>query len=975
MGTKIQSKTYFSRHNSMKDSNDNEANGMFALFHEDKTLKNGRLYDSSLTQQARKLGYEMEKVRQMIMKHEAIFRHQLHELHRLYQTQRDMMNEIKSRELLKHQMPAQTLQSSVFLSHLPSEDAEKTRHISNSPVTDSILIRLSKSQIDSIQHNGIMKDCESPTPKCNTFQRKVVDLEMPADVYMNNEGKRLEKRFCGVRGVEKCSPKRNHEVPHIRDVNLSLDSAFKTDYNGDSLRANLNPKRTHDLADLNEPVEVEETSVSSSVDDLDNITYLEEVVQTRDVSANANLQFHFISKELSQSPITGRVERSCLNNRHLVSGWHTKEKLANNFKTGETRCNNHSSPGDVSSHSSHTTFKSFQVEPGKAHEPLASILPAQSKPEPQRKRMIFGVQISEGSHDQSIVASHMPNPNPLSDVINAQSSFASRRKTTSILGQNVTSVPTNPCFSTSDISNQNSNSFKQSLEIVKMPFNSNSRSIPSSDLSCQNGTCLGSQADNKQLQGHCSSIGFDILSGTDANTLLPKQLVQQPLHKDLKAGVETPFRFQNQLVSQQNPGSMDGQRKHENSKGGLDWLLAKPQYGGEQTKVREGSYYMHLDSLQNYSQQFFNTTERAKGPSKNLNRDSTASTCTHDAECRKVEVGDCTSIKKILGFPVFSVPHISKDLTPAGSPSKSTCLGFDIDGDNSRKDLADDPKSENQLERKDTVLPEGLNNCIADLRHHIDLNLSVTEEEATLAPSLPSAIVKIAMKEIDLEAPAVLESDMDTYVEPNSLGNNSSSDKFEEPQEELVKVAAEAIIVISTSSRTHILMDHPTCHSLEASPNDCLQWFAEVIASHKGDHESNAREILLAMCGLEDEETIPDCMDYFEFMTLKLKDTKEEEYNYKPTILESQKEEEVGAISLPKRPRRGQARRGRQRKDFQRDILPGLVSLSKHDMIEDLQTFEELLRASGCSWQSRLSQRNAAKNSRGRRRSGVQLAL
>ncbi|CAK9188169.1 unnamed protein product, partial [Ilex paraguariensis] len=275
----------------MKDSNDNEANGMFALFHEDKTLKNGRLYDSSLTQQARKLGYEMEKVRQMIMKHEAIFRHQLHELHRLYQTQRDMMNEIKSRELLKHQMPAQTLQSSVFLSHLPSEDAEKTRHISNSPVTDSILIRLSKSQIDSIQHNGIMKDCESPTPKCNTFQRKVVDLEMPADV------------------------------------------AFKTDYNGDSLRANLNPKRTHDLADLNEPVEVEETSVSSSVDDLDNITYLEEVVQTRDVSANANLQFHFISKELSQSPITGRVERSCLNNRHLVSGWHTKEKLANNFKT------------------------------------------------------------------------------------------------------------------------------------------------------------------------------------------------------------------------------------------------------------------------------------------------------------------------------------------------------------------------------------------------------------------------------------------------------------------------------------------------------------------------------------------------------------------------------------------------------------------------------------------------------------------
>ncbi|KAM1411052.1 hypothetical protein ACFXTO_023969 [Malus domestica] len=57
-----------------------------------------------------------------------------------------------------------------------------------------------------------------------------------------------------------------------------------------------------------------------------------------------------------------------------------------------------------------------------------------------------------------------------------------------------------------------------------------------------------------------------------------------------------------------------------------------------------------------------------------------------------------------------------------------------------------------------------------------------------------------------------------------------------------------------------------------------------------------------------------------------------------------------------------------QRKDFRRDVLPGLASLSKNEVTDDLQIIEGLIRESGGSWQSSLSQRNSGKGGRGRGR-------
>ncbi|KAL1538750.1 pentatricopeptide repeat-containing protein-like protein [Salvia divinorum] len=214
-----------------------------------------------------------------------------------------------------------------------------------------------------------------------------------------------------------------------------------------------------------------------------------------------------------------------------------------------------------------------------------------------------------------------------------------------------------------------------------------------------------------------------------------------------------------------------------------------------------------------------------------------------------------------------------------------------------------------------------------DLRHCIDLNMSLDEEGAPSAPSLPCAIVKIAMTEIDLEAPASLESEVEAL-------DSSERDK----------VAAEAMIAISSS-----VEEKPVDRSFT-----CLKWFAQLVSSeHVATNQRRAGEV---------EEPVPDGMDHFEFMTLKLEDSKEEYHHYEPLVLKAPSDDDTGA-SLTRRTRRGQARRGRQRRDFQRDILPGLVALSRLQVTEDFQAFDELLKAGGATRQS-----HSMRNGRGRKR-------
>ncbi|XP_050382513.1 uncharacterized protein LOC126799360 [Argentina anserina] len=224
--------------------------------------------------------------------------------------------------------------------------------------------------------------------------------------------------------------------------------------------------------------------------------------------------------------------------------------------------------------------------------------------------------------------------------------------------------------------------------------------------------------------------------------------------------------------------------------------------------------------------------------------------------------------------------------------------------------------------------------------HQIDLNRCLTEEETP----------------IDVQAAVIVAGDV-------NVGEVSEEKKCkEEAHDGLISVAAKALVAISSQAHTmqenaaHCLDQISSCREGDVTVVDnSLLWFAEIASSN----EQNL--------GQTDEDSSLNSMDYFEYMTLNMAETKIDHCcNVAP---ENPKEE----MSLSKRPQRGQTRRGRQRKDFQRDVLPGIACLSRNEVTDDLQTFEGSIRSSGGSWQSGFSQKNAGKPSggRGRKRLGT----
>lgn len=108
-----------------------------------------------------------------------------------------------------------------------------------------------------------------------------------------------------------------------------------------------------------------------------------------------------------------------------------------------------------------------------------------------------------------------------------------------------------------------------------------------------------------------------------------------------------------------------------------------------------------------------------------------------------------------------------------------------------------------------------------------------------------------------------------------------------------------------------------------ASPQpDILHWFADLAISKDNT--------------VLDEDSDDD----FEAATLKLQETKSNEYHSTQRTTQEDNRNcghSSAASDLVSKPQRGRGRGRRQRKDFQKDILPSLASLPKHEVSEDLR--------------------------------------
>ncbi|KAG6660250.1 hypothetical protein CIPAW_03G092200 [Carya illinoinensis] len=914
MGAEVQCKMYLQGYYSLKDLDNNAGKGTWPLHQEQKILRSGQpqYQDMFLTRPDihRYEEYEKELLRQTILKHETIFRHQLHELHRLYKIQMDLMNHIRSKEPHKHLMLAGTLQSSnVFL----SEDDTKRWHIglthmSTLSLMDSCYGR--PSTLGTIMQSnfgptqGIVKhkDHKPLVPKSIELQRRFFDLEVPADEFISNDVE--PQRVSELSGV--------HDHPSNRVNGIALD--------------------------LNEITrEEDEITWEEEASALAITGHKTNSKEEMNSSASAYLSLQLLAKEFSQNLRNGGdgAEQFALSNTSSLCGILRPDDFPKPCESSQTP---------------------------KVHDPATCFPFGRSKIEQHRKRTIFGVENSDINRDSSFVASHALGLQnalvPKFDVANSESfTILPGTKPSGSSRQHLISTEGNLCSNTCPQSNKSSITLMQSSEMIgELLKDNSSRSLPDAraKVSYQNDVCLGSQSESKELKGCHPSVwlGFPNeihdrhftfgkfqqhnpqnylgVSGSITDVSSPKEV-------DMDAvSLNNPFK----VICQQNLISVDWSRNRENSQGACSWLRPMPICNGKYSREREG-----LSSWQNHCLQVVHRQEMIKDPPQSFVQDSSSATHADDSEHGKIEIGDCSIDQKILGFPITDKPHVLNDLPSHSSPSKPSCLASAIDNGNlvkfglSMTDLADDPLLPRSGQRDDRPAS----------RYQIDLNICVTEEEVLFTPSSP-----IATK-IDLEVPVVNETEIIiTPVEGSP--ESKSREPFDVLKDESrvlhegpIMVAADALVSISSSHMHNLpgnaadnLQEHATCHQSEASLTDSLHWLADIISSYKGDNEKETVEVSMGRV---------------------------EDYCCKPQTLENPKDENT----LPRKHRRGQTRRGRQRKDFQRDILPSLTSLSRNEVTEDLQTIEGLIKATGGTWQSRLVHRNSGMScsGRGRRRSGV----
>jgi hypothetical protein len=252
---------------------------------------------------------------------------------------------------------------------------------------------------------------------------------------------------------------------------------------------------------------------------------------------------------------------------------------------------------------------------------------------------------------------------------------------------------------------------------------------------------------------------------------------------------------------------------------------------------------------------------------------------------------------------------------------------------------------------KDGLASEGvIKKSAAAIKSFIDLNddvpnednseESVVSHECQVAP-LQNHQPKRAFV-IDLEVPACEDGGPWTFdQECAHPGKLDTYQEIDDTPATADMAAAENIVALSR--------DIPTAAKVS---DDMLQWFADLAVSSINDLAEQV-ELQASTNASSDDE-----LDSFESLTLKLEETRIDEYWSRP--LEpaiTTDEQAVSTAHLLTKPRRGQQRRRRQKRDFQKDILPGLSSLSRPEIIEDVQLLEGLVQASGGSWESSLTRR------------------
>ncbi|KAL5055216.1 hypothetical protein RYX36_035898 [Vicia faba] len=975
MGTKVQS---LPGNYSMRDLNEESSSCGWPLFYGDKALANGQYYQNHLPSAAADVcsAYDKDVVKQMMLEHEAIFKNQVFELHRLYRIQRDLMDEVKMKELHRnHRSVGQSFSpgpsfpiAGSFACDRPSISGVEGIHSpfgSNKGVNKQTCLFPSPNGSSS-------KDVEILGSRPSKVRRKMFDLDLPADEYIDtDEG----EKFSDENASGTTIPDRNCKNGKGGDVRLFCGNGGKTGSQEDTSRSEKSLRSRNGLADLNEPIQVEETDAAACTPPLNHNPYPGATECSDPFAKQKSRFFGFSTEDLHNSHHTPS-SNGYLKNDGSGKAWISSKE------TGQAKSSLNPIPQVLKQEQSFFSPQATQDALGKGPEPTSDYLNNRSKTGLWREKTVGGLDISGRNnaysidkHPENVVSPHSPGLfafAPSSDFAKSWSQSSWQMASTS-LNQKLMSVqmPPSPFLNSSGALSRSSQSH-QSNGILgdSWPLNINTKQSAGflREASVQNGF-------NPRVAEHFNNGSANY---NKSSNLICKEMTSG---KDINLNVRLSNGLSNDLVTQSGLGIVDREQKNGEQLAGLPWLRSKTtcknetQNAGSDRRVTAGK----LSFLQVASSS--NKDETEKGSSEKFINGVTSGGLCSNIEPSRIEASDSCSKKKILGVPIFGVPLISTKESPSlTSPSVSVPSPSGIElVDNNRKNRVLDinlPCDADVLEvdmdkqavTETIVCKEGLPKMETNSRNQFDLNMSMNEDEAFLTTT------SVRMKPvIDLEAPAVPETEEDAIPEEKQLETPSVSPlspqvTVEQPQDEFMRLAAEAIVSMSSLCCNQV--DDEMSSPSERPLVNPLSWFADVAFScvddmqkkldnskgknREGKRESSSKEI-----------------DYFEAMTLQLEEVKEEDYMPKPLVPENLLVEEAGTTSLPTRARKGPARRGRQRRDFQRDILPGLTSLSRYEVTEDLQTFGGLMKATGHAWHSGLTRRSSSRNGcgRGRRRS------
>ncbi|KAL2516104.1 uncharacterized protein Fot_30075 [Forsythia ovata] len=276
------------------------------VFNGDISHKSGRSYNISLPPCSvdQYLGYDKEVMRQIMLEHEATFRLQVQELHRLYKRQKELMGEIREREISMQHGQLHTAESYPYSCQARSDTTHRVSHTPSWLFGNSSDSKLYSLTADSCQEpptfvaqNSVKggagvsitknsyTELEKLSSQSKRYGKKILDLELPADVY--NDGKEWEQFEEG----------NINEAPDILYSTLNKFSEIQPESGSklDSVKpacsssSNLSCMKINSLIDLNEPVQLESLSSSSTGPFETDTGHMEIVHHDQDVNCHNGL--------------------------------------------------------------------------------------------------------------------------------------------------------------------------------------------------------------------------------------------------------------------------------------------------------------------------------------------------------------------------------------------------------------------------------------------------------------------------------------------------------------------------------------------------------------------------------------------------------------------------------------------------------------------------------------------------------------